>query len=235
MSCIRQNDVNLWFYTKNGTTIAVDSGHLNFPRVDNSFQQLGVVPQEIKHVFITHVDVDHCGGIDVCGTNIFPNAQMYFGKEEKAYLNGTLPRMTKLGVKLKNCVKFKEEYYAIDTDETFDIDGIKVQAIHTPGHTLGHCCYVFDDKVLFSGDCLAIDDNGGYSFFDLFTQYPDMNKKSLIKLRGLIHEIQPEYVCTGHSGIRKYSDSTFSHINESARYSRRKPFDDKAPYDAFAQ
>lgn len=36
--------------------------------------------------------------------------------------------------------------------------------------------YLFDDKILFSGDCLAINDEGGYSFFDFFTQYPVMNK-----------------------------------------------------------
>ena len=30
ISCIRQNDVNIWFYTKNGVTIAIDAGHLNF-------------------------------------------------------------------------------------------------------------------------------------------------------------------------------------------------------------
>lgn len=47
------------------------------------------------------------------------------------------------------------------------------------------------------------------------------------------NEIQPEYVCTGHSGIRKYSDSIFAHINESAQFSSKKPFDDKAPYDVF--
>lgn len=78
-----------------------------------------------------------------CGINIYPNAQVYLGKEERAYLNGTTHRMTKLGVKLKNCVKIEEEYRAIDHNEVFDIEGIKVQAIHTPGHTLGHTCYVF--------------------------------------------------------------------------------------------
>lgn len=69
---------------------------------------------------------------------------------------------------------------------------------------------------MFTGDCLAINEKGGYSFFDFFTQYSDMNKKSLVKLKTLIdnvQHIQLEYVCTGHSGIRKYSDviSTGNH------------------------
>lgn len=236
ISCIRQGDVNLWFYTKNGVTIAVDSGHLNYRGGENSFQQIGINPEEIKHVFITHADVDHCGGIDTSGTNIYPNAQVYLGKAESAYLTGSIHRMTKLGVKIKNCVRIKEGYYAIDNNEKFDIGGIKIQSIPTPGHTLGHTCYIVDDKILFTGDCLAINEKGGYSFFDFFTQYPDMNKKSLVKLKALIdnsQHIQLEYVCTGHSGIRKYSSVIFAHIDESAQFSKRKPFDDKAPYDAF--
>lgn len=60
-----------------------------------------------------------------------------------------------------------------------------------------------------------------------------MNKKSLLKLKERIVEIQPEYVCIGHSGIRKYSENIFAHIDESAEFSRKKPFDDEAPYDAF--
>ncbi len=233
ISCIRQNDVNLWFYTKNGVTIAIDSGHLNFHGADELFKKININPNDIDYLFITHADVDHCGGIDVCGTNIYPNAQVYLGKKEKAYLNRTTYRMKKFGVKLKNCVQIEDGYYAIEDDEVFDIEGINIQAIHTPGHTLGHTCYVIDNKVLFTGDCLAINDNGGYSFFDFFTQYPDMNKKSLLKLKERIVEIQPEYVCTGHSGIRKYSENIFAHIDESAEFSRKKPFDDKAPYDAF--
>lgn len=231
ISCIRQKDVNIWFYTKNGVTIAIDAGHLNFPGVDTSCEIIGIKPRDIKHLLITHADVDHCGGIDVCGNNIFPNAKVYLGKGEKAYLNKTTHRMTKLGIKLKNCVQLADGYYAIDNDETFEVDGIKVQAIHTPGHTLGHTCYIIDDKVLFTGDCLAINENGGYAFFDFFTQYPTVNKNSLIRLREISCKIQPEYVCTGHSGIRTFSDNIFAHIHESAVFSRRHPFDSKAPYD----
>ena len=78
---------------------------------------------------------------------------------------------------------------------------------------------------MFTGDCLAINEKGGYSFFDFFTQYPDMNKKFLVKLKALIDNIQ-------HIQL-EYSDVIFAHIDESAQFSKRKPFDDKAPYDAF--
>ena len=49
ISCIRQHDVNLWFYTKNNTTIAIDAGHLNFPKTSESFIPLG------SHMFLLHM------------------------------------------------------------------------------------------------------------------------------------------------------------------------------------
>lgn len=39
--------------------------------------------------------------------------------------------------------------------EVFECAGFSVQMLHTPGHTVGSCCYYLkDEKVLFSGDTL---------------------------------------------------------------------------------
>lgn len=56
ISCIRQNDVNLWFYTKNGMTIAIDSGHLNFRGVAESFQRL-ILIQKRSNIFSLHMQM----------------------------------------------------------------------------------------------------------------------------------------------------------------------------------
>ena len=46
---------------------------------------------------MTHVDVDHAGGMDKKGNPIFPNAQVYIGNEEEQYLTSKMYRMKKLG------------------------------------------------------------------------------------------------------------------------------------------
>lgn len=74
--------------------------------------------------------------------------------------------------------------------------------------------------ILFSGDCLAINDEGGYSFFDLFTQYPKMNKKSLIKLKNIVQYSHVEYICIGHSGTKMDIEKVFMYIDQSAAGSR---------------
>lgn len=41
----------MWFYTKDGNTIAFDSGHMNFPNVNLEFEKININPDNIKHVF----------------------------------------------------------------------------------------------------------------------------------------------------------------------------------------
>lgn len=232
ISCVREADVNMWFYTKDGNTIAFDSGHMNFPNVNLEFEKININPDNIKHVFLTHVDVDHAGGIDKNGKNIFPNAQVYIGENDEQYLTGQLYRMKKLGfLKLNIGVSLSPGYKLIQDGQVFDVEGIKIIAIHIPGHTIGHMCYIVDGKILISGDCLAINKKGGYPFFDFFTQFPEMNKKSLIKLKEKVKRYNIEAVCTGHSGYRKFDDNTFAHIGETADFGRKNHFDEDAPDD----
>jgi glyoxylase-like metal-dependent hydrolase (beta-lactamase superfamily II) len=43
-----------------------------------------------------------------------------------------------------------------DDGAVLEIDGIVIQAIHTPGHTVGSAMYIYDD-ILFAGDAIAGD------------------------------------------------------------------------------
>ncbi len=229
ISCVREHDVNIWFYTKGKTTIAIDAGHLDFKGVDNELRKIDIDPNKIKNVILTHSDVDHCGGVDKCAKNyLFPNANVYIGKGEKVYFNGAV-RMVKMGIALKNPVRLRDGYKTVSDGDILYFDDIKVQVLEITGHTRGHVCYVVDDRILFSGDCLAINQNGGYSLFDFFTQNPELNKKSLHRLKDSIEKLPIEYVCTGHSGMHKMSEKIFAHIDESAKSTRKNPFDPTAP------
>lgn len=230
ISCIKEHDVNIWFYTKGDVTIAIDAGHLDFGDADVELEKIGVDKTTIKHVILTHSDVDHCGGVDRYAKNyLFPNAKVYIGKGEENYFDGAVCRMIKAGIPLKNPVRLKDGYKTVTDGEVLMLDGIKVEVIEVPGHTIGHVCYVVDDRVLFSGDCLAINSEGGYSLFDFFTQNPTLNKKSLQRLKCIIEKRNIEFVCTGHSGLWKYGENIFKHIDESAVSTRRNPFDPSAP------
>lgn len=231
ISCIREGDVNIWFYQNEDDIIAVDAGHLNYRGVDLAARNIGIDLAAVKYLFITHADVDHCGGIDRNGINLFPNATVYIGEKEEAYLNKSMHRMTKFGVRIYNCVELSDGYQKLGDSDVVQAGNIEVRAINIPGHTDGHMCYIVDNKVLFSGDCLAVNDTGGYSFFDFFTQFPDENKKSLIRLKDIVEKSDVKYVCTGHSGFRKDMSRLFAHIDKSAIFGKKHPFDTDGPYD----
>ncbi len=232
VSCIRQGDVNLWFYSKNGTTIAVDAGHLNEPNTDKAFEEIGIDPLTIHHLLLTHADVDHCGGIDAkAKKNIYPNAQVYLGAKEQPYLDRTLHRMVRAHKKIYNCVRLLPGYRLLKDEELLDLDGIPVRCISVPGHTAGHMCYLVDNRILFTGDCLAVNKYGGYAFWDFFCQSPEQNKLSLWHLRDAVRGIPLAAVCTGHSGFVTDIENLFAHIDSSAAFRGKIPFDETAPRD----
>jgi len=229
VSALRQDEVNVWFYTKGDQVIAVDAGHLDYYGAKEAAASIGIDADSVRHVLLTHSDVDHCGGVDRnAKQKLFPNAELYLGKGEEVYFDGDFCRMIKAGIPLRNPVRL-DHYTTVRDGDVFRCGDIKVQVIEVPGHTAGHVCYLVDDKVLFSGDCLAVNSLGGYSLFDFFTQSPALNKKSLVRLKEIVEQSRVETVCTGHSGIWEYSPKIFAHIDESAKSSPGKPFDPTAP------
>jgi len=229
ISCIRQHEVNLWFYTKDNCTIAIDAGHLDFEGSDSAFAKIRIDPDSISTVFLTHSDVDHCGGVDRYAKHyLFPNAEVYIGKGEEIYFDGEVCRMIKAGIPLRNPVRLRDGYRTVRDGEIYSVNGINIRVIEVPGHTAGHVCYIVDDLILFSGDCLAINALGGYSLFDFFTQNPSLNKKSLQRLKDIVENSGVKWICTGHSGIHPIDKNTFAHIDESAASRIGKPFDPTA-------
>lgn len=224
ISCIKEYDVNIWFYTKNNVTIAFDAGHLNYKGILKEFKKININPNDIEHVFITHIDVDHVGGIDKKGNNIFPNGKIYLGEDEEVYLLNQVYRFKYFVFKIKSGVEIRNGYTLLKDSEIVQINDIFIEIVHVPGHTKGHLCYIVDQKILVCGDCIAINENGGYSFFDFFTQDSELNKRSLKKLLRKLENKDIKKVCTGHSGIWDYSDMIFKNIEESAAFSRKAPF-----------
>lgn len=47
-ACVREWIANIFFYTKNGTTIMIDAGY-NYERLKEKMRWLGIEPSSIKH------------------------------------------------------------------------------------------------------------------------------------------------------------------------------------------
>jgi len=108
-------------------------------------------------VFITHPDPDHIRGI-----SIFSKAKIYFGK----------------GSRVKN----PDNYKFLEDNDLILVGPIKVQAINTPGHRLGHTSYLIEDDYLFSGDLIRLKAGKVKPFFKFISADFTQLLKSLRKV-----------------------------------------------------
>ncbi len=231
LKIIRQLDVNFFIYTKNNTSIAIDAGYQENSNLDKQLKDINANNKKIKAVFITHADIDHAGGL-ISENKFAPKADIYLHEKEEKMILGEERRFTVGPLKLKNPVKYKGIYKLFKDREIIYVDDIKIEIYHTPGHTNGHTVFLVDDKYLFTGDSIATNENGGYSFFDFYNMNTQKNIKSLVKLKELLNNKNNLIVCTSHNGIYPYKEA-FSHITEIAKGTKKEPFDKMAPYDIF--
>ena len=63
VACVREWVANIFFYRKGDTTIMIDAGY-NYDRLEEKMGWLGIAPQSIRHILITHQDTDHVGAVE---------------------------------------------------------------------------------------------------------------------------------------------------------------------------
>ena len=118
-----------------GTVVLIDTGYGR--QLFQHLEKLGVTPEEIERVLLTHMHGDHIGGMFRNGAKAFPNADVILSKREHAYWSeagnaGALKVLSEYGEKITTV-----EPSTIGDDTH---DGILAMAAygHTPGHIMFH-------------------------------------------------------------------------------------------------
>jgi hydroxyacylglutathione hydrolase len=97
----------------------------------------------------------------------------------------------------------KPDGYLTD-GQKIETGGLKIEVIHTPGHTPGSVCFYLEkEKILVSGDTLF---KGGMGRLDLPTSRPDLMPASLKKLTHLPPKTR---VFPGHGDETTIEDETW--------------------------
>lgn len=215
---MRDKDCNAFIYKKDNSTIAFDCGYKNTTGIKNNLYKLGLSSNDVSDLFLTHLDLDHAGGVDEHSTQLYPRAKVYLGKIEERYLTRKLFRKKILFIGLKTPITLKKGYELLEDEQIVMIGNIKVQAILIPGHTLGHLCYLVDDKYLFTGDALLLVQGTGYAFYTMWNVNTKLLKKSLTRLQELKNI---EMIITSHSGYTTDIKSAFLHIDTSPNWRKK--------------
>ena len=233
VACVREWVANIFFYGKDNAVIMIDAGY-NYDRLVEKMGWLGIAPQSIQHILITHQDTDHVGAVEADSPGLFQNAALYIGEVENRYLTGEVRRKVIYHLYKLPQVTINNKKVLLQDGEVINIDGIKIECFLVPGHTWGHMVYLVDDRYLFTGDTIWLGADGGYSFISALAEDNELAVRSLTaleeKLRG--RDLHPLFI-TGHTGWTDNMDFAFAHRNELCSPFRKKAHDPNAPYDAY--
>ncbi len=145
-----------------GTAVLVDAGlDAKAVKENDALTELGLGPDDLAHIFLTHGHSDHLGGLAS-----FPNATVWATEVEEALV--------------------KEEGGRVDafvTDgQIVDAGGWAVEVYAVPGHTPGSAAYLIDG-VLFTGDAaIRLADGTVATAPDKYDEDPEMAITSLCAL-----------------------------------------------------
>lgn len=143
-------------------SVMIDTGMVGEPfLIRRLVRQLGLRPDSIKAILLTHGHIDHAGNLD--WLKEWTGATVYAHAEESRHCAGTYPYtgVTRWCGRLEAAGRFLFRYrpatideYITDNQELPFWGGLRV--IHLPGHTRGHCgFYSAQNNLLFSGDIFA--------------------------------------------------------------------------------
>ena len=182
--------VNFYALRTSTGVVLFDTG-MNSMMASRGLRKLGIEPTEVTHVFLTHTDYDHTGGLAA-----FPQAARYLSKKEEPMITGETPRRGFLHNK-----RFTP-YHTMEDGETVVVGDLSIQILVTPGHTPGSAVYRINERILASGDLLRVSKKGAILPFLWFM---DMKHSQNVQSTQAIKPVceTAEYLLTGHTGMHK--------------------------------
>ena len=138
---------NCYFAINDDTkeVLIVDPGDMA-KKLAEKVKEQGLTPVGI---LLTHGHFDHALGAEELSKLL--DVKVYAHEAEKETLEN--PSINLSGWEGKRDVYHADVY--VKDEEVLELAGFQVKALFTPGHTVGGCCYYFNEQnVLFSGDTL---------------------------------------------------------------------------------
>lgn len=189
-------------------TILIDTGYPGkFEDILKEIESLNIDPNSIKHILLTHHDVDHVGNATLLQEET--GANLWASKMDIPYILGdkNRPGIKKL---VSFIMRFKkpEEIKSYNTPQ---IEGVKI--VSTPGHTPGHVSFIYKD-ILFAGDLIG-NSNGKLKKPPRIGNFNNkLIDESILKME----EYSFKWVCPAHGEPIEINDE-WEHLLETVRRS----------------
>jgi glyoxylase-like metal-dependent hydrolase (beta-lactamase superfamily II) len=154
-----KHSANAFLIKAPGQYILIDSGTGAGGIIVEKIKSLGIEPEKINTVLITHLHGDHFGGLVKDGKAVYPNAKIYLSAKELEYFT-----VTNINQGAVNALApYKSKIVTFEPNALSDRSGKAllpgIFPIAAYGHTPGHTIYLLEsgsDKFLVIGDLLHI-------------------------------------------------------------------------------
>jgi glyoxylase-like metal-dependent hydrolase (beta-lactamase superfamily II) len=134
--------------------------------VSTALGSLGVGPDELAHIVVTHIHLDHAGGVGQLADR-FPRAAVWVHERGAPHLADPT-KLVASATRIYGQERLRELFGPVEPvdperlrpladGQTLAIGGRSVESIHTPGHASHHVCLVDSETgAVFTGDALGI-------------------------------------------------------------------------------
>lgn len=189
--------------SKEGPVLIETGPESTYPRLEAALRAEGVDPEEVRHVFVTHIHLDHAGAawrLAELGATVYVHPKGAPHLVDPSRLLASAERiygamLKPLWGELKGIPE--ERVRVLQDGEVVDLGGLRVQALETLGHASHHHAYLVEG-VLFAGDIAGVRIAPGPVLPP--TPPPDIHLESWYASLDRILALRPEALYLTHFG-----------------------------------
>ena len=157
---------SVFIVTEGGKATILDAAHsAATPRILEVLGKIGLEPDAVDHVVVSHAHLDHCGGVGSLMSKL-PNAKCVVHGKAAPHIAD--PEKLIAGARQVYGERYDSLYgevlpvdgariHAASDGETLQVGERRLEVLDTPGHTFSHLCVL--DRVascIFAGDVFGV-------------------------------------------------------------------------------
>lgn len=193
----------------------IDVGYsTTWQAVAQGLSHFGIAPQQVSHIFLTHFHLDHAGASSSL-LKYLPNAKIVVHEKAIRHLidpsklvDGARSAFGNLSTKIGGLDPIQPERLEPARDEPYDLGGLTLHPLFTPGHAPSHLSFYTDNDTVFTGDAVCVK-RKGLGFMVPAASPPIYDVTAALKSLELIQSMKPQRLLTPHYGEYPTTDFEF--------------------------